>query len=166
MRSKKRRKKSSKKTKIFNILIILFIIFIITGILYFYTITPKEILKKEFIPKDMYLASQTNTVITYDLEKTNPEESKSETNTETPIKVLKEIDQIPRGTKVKTTSKKITFEEKEYQQVLIDNHKYYVEVNNLVSDEEEAILEKTIFVRTPTSILETTTRRRITSFRI
>lgn len=163
MGSKKRRKKDLKKKKIKTskfVYLFIVIAIIIIGICYFYTKSPTEILKID-IPKDMYLASETNTVVIYRLEE---EKSKEETTEKDATKVLIEIDKLPRGEQVKAKTKKVEFEEKEYQLILIEDKEYYVEVENLVSNQEKVVLENNIFVRTPTTILDTIENSKINGF--
>lgn len=161
MRSKKRRKKSLKKKQNKTIVYIcIFTVIIIIGIYLFYTKYPKEIFIED-IPKDMYLASNTTTVKIYKLEETNPQE---ETSQEEPTKTLIEASELPRGNLIKAKSKKVKFEEKEYQLILIENQEYYVEVQNITPTKEEVVLEDNIFVRTSTTILETIESSKINGF--
>lgn len=161
MCSKKRNKKSSKKKNIKKIILIsIFIVIIIIAVYYFYTKLSQKNLKIDKT-ENMYLASETNTVIIYKLEKNKTDEELSEENIK---KVLIEVDEIPRGKEVKVKSEKIEFEEKKYQLILIEDQEYYVEITNLVSNKKEIVLEDNIFVRTPTPILETIESSKINGF--
>lgn len=156
MSGKNRRKKGRIKKKIIMILILL-----LTGlsILFSLNFNNLEVTTKKEKVKDKYLASITNTVPIYQLEKNNknqeennPTNNPSELEEETSLLVEKES--IPRGTKVKTNDKTIEFENKIYQWIQVDGKDYYVAQEQLVSKKENSVLEKKIYIRSTTSILE------------
>lgn len=156
MRSKKRRKKvkkNKKHLKVFTFFIIIVCI-LISGI---YLLFSKSTLlnTKENKMKTMYLASSTNEVNVFTLEKqiTNNEE-------ETP-KVLVENKKIPRGKQVKVKKDSVEYENKTYFLTVIEDSEYYIEDTNLVSSDNEVVLEDNIYVRSATSVLATDGSKKI-----
>lgn len=67
---------------------------------------------------------------------------------------LKEVSSIPRGQEVKT-SKKITHEGETYYKVKLEKTEYYISSSNLEKKKENIVKEKTMYVRTPSTIYET-----------
>ena len=159
-RSKKKKRRRLKKgvKKFFLILIV--IIVIISGIGIYYSMRKDNslipILKiKE---KTMYLASNINEVTLY------IEEVKEENDEDKKSKILKEDKKIGRGVKVTTDEKKLTYEEVVYQKIKLDGKVYYVNEANLTKNKLDVVKEKSIFIRTATSILENMTNRKIVEF--
>lgn len=140
------------KSKLIKIILLSIYLFILSS--YYIVITNKQTsnLKKEKI-ETMYLASINNQVTLYKLKK--------EKTTDKEIIILEEVDKKPRGIKVKTKNKKVTYEDKIYQQVLIDNKEYYVEKTSLEKDKTNIVKEKTLYIRTTTSIIESPTNPKI-----
>jgi len=140
----KRRKKRGLKirkvtmTLVATLIVIFVFFFIIKG------------MKKVVIPsKDMYVASSTNTSLIYVLD-----EKES----------LKEAEPLIRGTKVKDKGKTITKDEKIYSEIEYNKNKYYIEKDSLVSNIKDAVLEKTKYVRTSSTIYENEKDTNIKSF--
>ena len=147
--SRKGRKKRGKKP-----LIIGFILLIIgVGTLFYYSLNVTTGLPNLEKTKTMYLASDTNKVIVYQLE-TQESTTEITNNNQKTTKTLKEIDSFTRGIKVLSKEKKIEWENKIYQNIQINNKDYYVETTNLVVEPKDVVLEQTIYVRSTTSILE------------
>ena len=125
----KKRRRLKKKPIIILVSIILIIIALII-------ILPK-LLKKEKINKvDMLLASSEYTIKTYNLDYTDGIE-------------------IPRGTTVTMYEKEYkdkNDETKVYNKIIYDNNEYYIDLNQTVSLEENPVLEKEIYVRTPVTV--------------
>ena len=102
----------------------------------------------------MYLASYTNEVKLFNLEK-------EEIEGEEPNKVLVEGKTIPRGITAKITEDTIKYEDKIYYLAEIDGSNYYVEAINLVNNANEVVLESKIYVQRATSILSTDGTKKI-----
>ena len=144
-----------KKHKLLKLLTLIFILISIT--ILGYICLGDKIKVSNIIPtreKEVYLASNINTVTIYKKEKFLNEEEKE-------ITILKEKEKLPRGTKVKETGKKVSYEDKEYKEIKINNKKYYIDINATSKDEKKVVLEKEIYTRTPTSILESIETRKI-----
>lgn len=140
----KRRKKRKLKTK--RIIALIIIILVVATI----SVFAIKGLKKVVIPlKDMYIASNANTVLTYVLdEKEN----------------LKESENLVRGTKVKYAKKTITKDEKIYAEVEYNKKKYYILQDSLVENIKDVVLEKIKYVRTSSTIYENEKDAKIESF--
>ena len=150
MTQKKRRKRGKKHSYHKGVFLCLLIIGLIILSCF---ILPKDRDKSLSEPiKDMYLASSNPNVSIFQLveEKTSLET----TQEEKVVRKLIEVDPVVRGTKIKTNRKEIQFENKTYQLIKMDDKEYYVEKNNLVKNLKDAVLEKSIFVRTATGVLE------------
>lgn len=149
-RKKKRRLKKSCKVFLGLLLIVL------VGVGFFFSFfnnkVPTILKKKE---KTMFLASNIESVPIYKKEVTDEEN-------ETVILVEKE--KIARGFEVKAFDDKLSYEDKEYQKIKINNKIYYVLSEQLVVDKKNSVLEQSIFVRTATSLLENMDTRKITGF--
>ena len=98
----------------------------------FKVVSPK-VLTKTF---DKYLASNNKTLDIYTLEET---------------KLVKK-ETLNRGTKIKTSNKIKTIENKEYIEITYNNNNYLVLKENVVEKEESVVLEKEIYIRTATSV--------------
>lgn len=84
---------------------------------------------------NMYISSNTSTVSLYDLE-------------------YKEIDRIPRGTKVVIAGEKITNNEKQYYKVNYNKKEYYILVDDLTKEEKEIVKEKEMYARSSLTFYE------------
>ena len=148
-KGKKRKSYNKNKFKKISILLLLLVLIILIGICFVFPKNDTPILKKETI-KDMYLASNVNTVSIFELQEEVNDENPEESN-----QVLVEIEEdIARGIEVKVKSKKIEYEGEEYQLILIDDNEYYTNTSNLVQEVEDVVLEEVIYVRSTTSVLE------------
>ena len=67
---------------------------------------------------------------------------------------LVEEKEISRGTEVKDTKKQVTHEEQTYNNIIIDDKKYYVAEENLSKTKENIVKEEYIYIRSATTILE------------
>lgn len=156
MSSKKRKKKVKKNRNNLKIFVFLLIIVcLITGGIYLFFNKSKDFSTKNTQLKTMYLANTINEVNTFNLEEQTAED------TEESVKVLIENKAIPRGTQVKVTSKSINYENKTYLLVKLGDTEFYIEDTNLVSNADEVVLEKKIYVRSATSILATDGSKKI-----
>lgn len=141
--NKRRKKRKLKLKRIIAVIAIL----ITVGVIIFFAIKG---LKKVVIPlKDMYVASNTNTVLTYILDENDN---------------LKESETLVRGTKVKYAKKTINKDETIYAEIEYNKKKYYILQDSLVEDINSAILEKTKYVRTSSTIYENEKDAKIESF--
>lgn len=131
---KKKRKQIKRNHKIIKKIFLLLVIVAILCI-------PQTILKKSLDTKAefRYLSSNTNEVTIY---------KKTEDNN------IEETNKIARGTKVKTQNKTETIDENNYIIININNEEYYVKEENITKNKKEVVMEKTIYDRTPTYILE------------
>ena len=69
---------------------------------------------------------------------------------------------VSRGQEVKAfMSEVITKDDNEYVKIKIDDDSYYVDSDNLVDKKEDVVLEKEVYVRTASSILESTEEPKI-----
>lgn len=143
MMNKRRKKKNIKKGKL--LLGVICIPILIIAIFMILKLFSKTLVKA----KDMYIASSTNTVITYVLDdKEN----------------LKESENFVRGTKVKSKDKTITQDEEIYDEFTYQDKKYYIKKGNLVDKKEKVVLEKERYVRTPVTIYENEKDTKIKSY--
>lgn len=121
------------------LLVISLLIIIIIGVLVFIKLNKKGgILEKEEVYVDKYLASDVTTIKVYEIEEN---------------KIVNEKD-IVRGTKVVSNLKKVSVEEKEYQEIKIDDKKYYIEPNYLVDEEKKVVMEDTLYVVAGITVLK------------
>ena len=137
VRSKKKIKKP--KTKIIPTILIILVIFAIICI----PITTKEHtqkLKNNY--QNMYISGDVTSVKLYKLVQ---DENSSK---------LVEEKEISRGTEVKDTKKQVTHEEQTYNNIIIDDEKYYVAEENLSKTKEDIVKEEYIYIRSATTILE------------
>ncbi len=148
MKKRKKRKFKRKFKKIFKLLLVL-ITLIVIGIIAFIIFNKKDVIKTPITYKDVYLASNTNTIEIYTLDE--------EDN-------LKEEDKLLRGTKVTDLKKTITKNEVTYKKIKYNGNKYYINKNNLVNDIKDSVLEKEKYVRTSSTIYENDTDTKIKSF--
>lgn len=133
-------KKYKKKRKIKKKIILLVILLLICSFTYI-MINNNNIFSNTKINKlTMFLASNTNEVVLYTY-------NKEEDNLEGSIKVV-------RGKKIITTDKYLEYNEKKYFPITIENTEYYVNEENLTENIKEIVKEKTMYVRTPTTVLK------------
>ena len=90
----------------------------------------------------MFVANDTPTVKLYKLTK------------EEDITKLVEEKEILRGTEVIDTKKQVTYEEKVYNNIIVDNKKYYINIENLTKTKDLIVKEEYIYTRSTTTILE------------
>lgn len=140
----KRRKK--RKVNIGRLLIVPIGIILLVAIVF---LLVKGIKKIGINSKDMYIASTSNSLITYTLDE--------EDN-------IKEAEFLTRGTKVKSSGKTITKNEIEYDEIKVKEKKYYIVKGSLVSKQKDAVLEKEKYVRTPVTIYENEKDTKIKSY--
>lgn len=140
----KRRKK--RKVNIGRLLIVPIGIILLVAIGF---LLVKGIKKIGINSKDMYIASTSNSLITYTLDE--------EDN-------IKEAEFLTRGTKVKSSGKTITKNEIEYDEIKVKEKKYYIVKGSLVSKQKDAVLEKEKYVRTPVTIYENEKDTKIKSY--
>ena len=137
----KRSKKSSnsKSKKILMNLLLLLIIFIIICIPLNLKEQKKQV-KNNY--QNMFVANHTPTVKLYKLTK------------EEDITKLVEEKEILRGTEVIDTKKQVTYKEKVYNNIIVDNKKYYINIENLTKTKDLIVKEEYIYTRSTTTILE------------
>lgn len=141
---KKRRKK--RRLRLGRILIALIILAILLSIGYFII---KGLNKIVVTSKTMFVSGTTSSVISFKLD--------DEDN-------LKEDEKLIRGIKVKSLNNKLTKDDIEYTEIEYNKEKYYVNSNNLVSNENEVVQEKEKYVRTSSTIYENDKDTKIKSF--
>ena len=127
-----------KKRKINYTKVIVFFVFLsisIFGVSQLFSKVSPKILTKTF---DKYLANNNITLDIYTLEEE---------------KLVKK-ETLNRGTKIKTSNKVKTIENKEYMEITYNNNNYLVLKENVVEKEESVVLEKEIYIRTATSVLD------------
>lgn len=140
----KRRRK--RKIKIGRVLAFVIILILIIGIIIFFTSKGKNI---SIGKSSMYLAGDTNKVVTYVMDEDNN---------------LKESDELVRGKKVIYSGKKTTKDDNEYLLIKFDNKEYYVNAKQLVKNVKDVVLEKERYVRTSVTVYENETDSKIASF--
>lgn len=140
----KRRRK--RKIKIGRVLLFVIILILIIGIIIFFTSKGKHI---SIGKSSMYLAGDTNKVVTYVMDEDNN---------------LKESDELVRGKKVIYSGKKTTKDDNEYLLIKFDNKEYYVNAKQLVKNVKDVVLEKERYVRTSVTVYENETDSKIASF--
>lgn len=141
---KKRRKK--RKLKIGRLVIVILLLFILFAIGFFII---KGLNKIVITSKTMFVSGTTSSVISFKLD--------DEDN-------LKEDEKLIRGIKVKSLNNKLTKDDIEYTEIEYNKEKYYVNSNNLVSNENEVVQEKEKYVRTSSTIYENDKDTKIKSF--
>lgn len=144
LRVKSKRKKPVKKIGIGLILLVaLFLLF-------FPEVSQKSANSLKNESKTMYLASSTNKVELFQLKELEVE------GKETLEKVLVQQEEVSRGKKVQVYEQDTSwkYEDDVYDLVLLDNKKYYVKKDCLVTDVRDIVLENTVFIRSTTSVLE------------
>lgn len=109
-------------------------------------IKPKEVV--------MYVANNINDVVLYKKKKIE-EEGKEERI------VLVEKEKISRGIEVKATKNKMKYEDINYQEIKVNDKKYYIDEKLLVKNKKNVVMEKKIYVRSATSVLEDIETRKI-----
>lgn len=139
-------KKRKRKLKIKNTLIAAFILLLI-GIC-----IPKLMLSVANIMNynEYFIASNINEIplYTYDEEQ----------------HVMNEIDTIYRGTKVKSNKNDITIGDIKYIEIKLENKKYYVKDNSLVSNKKDCVKETIKYVRTDVTVYKNEQDSKIESF--
>ena len=140
----KRRRK--RKIKIGRVLAFVIILILIIGIIIFFTSKGKNI---SIGKSSMYLAGDTNKVITYIMDEDNS---------------LKENSELVRGKKVIYSGKKVNMNDNEYLLIEFDNKEYYVNSKQLVKNVKDVVLEKERYVRTSVTVYENETDSKIASF--
>lgn len=143
MSSKKKKLKSkkqirSKKVPLLILMLIVIIMILITIVLLH--INQKESLFESKYQKK-YLAGTSNKIKICNLV------------TESELEKLVCNKELPRGTSVFSTNKKVTYENLTYNNIIIDNKEYYVNQESLVSKKNEVVQEKEIYTRSATSII-------------
>ena len=145
--SVKRNKKKRKQKRKFKLWVkLLFIVLVVLGILVFgyFGMSDTSIPVLRIKEKTMFLASDTNEVSLYQKVK-DEDEGKI---------VLVFEKKVFRGSKVKVLDDLLTYEDKKYQSIKIDNEEYYVLACDLVEKKKEVVLEKHVYIRSATSMLE------------
>lgn len=140
----KRRRK--RKIKIGRVLAFVIILVLIIGVIIFFVSKEKSI---SIGKSSMYLAGDTNKVVTYVMDEDNN---------------LKESDELVRGKKVIYSGKKTTKDDNEYLLIESDNKEYYVNAKQLVKNIKDVVLEKERYVRTSVTVYENETDSKIASF--
>ena len=130
--------KVKKKNNVFLKLMLIIISFFILGVIGYFLY--KESDKISY--KSMYVSSYDNEVDIYKLV-SDGEVSK-----------LVKDNNVYRGLKVLSSDEVLTFLDKSYVMVVIDDIEYYIEQNNLVSDEDKVVKEEYIYTRSATSVIE------------
>ena len=152
-KKRKKRKKHRRRLKPFAkvLLVILLLVIIIpciwlkTGKKTISIMKPKETV--------MYLASNKSKIQLFK-KKTITEEEKEKV-------ILEKDKEISRGTKVKKTEDQLSYEDTTYQKIKLNNKVYYIENKFLAEKEKQVVQEKTIYVRTATTILKDQTTKEI-----
>ena len=146
MREKRRKRKINIGKVIVAIIIGLVLITgVVVGIIFLIKKGSALVVNK----KDMYLASNGNTVELFTVD----EESN-----------LTLSDELVRGTKVVSYDKSLIKDDKTYTQIAYNNNKYYVLKDNLVNDLRNVVLEDTKYVRTSVTVYENEVDSDIASF--
>lgn len=126
----KQPKKALKTRK--NILFLsIFIILFIISLFSFLDLKDKVVDKN----KQVYIASNSPSVVLYDLE-------------------FNEALTITRGTKVKLYNKEIisNVDQKKYNKIVFENKEYLINVNNINDDYNKVVLEEKMYIRTPVTL--------------
>ncbi len=147
---KKKKRKKKRKLKKFVKIILCFICIGIGMLGYYYFHTKKVEIKFLEKDKNVYLASDNKTVLLYSKKETENEED-----------TLEEAKEIPRGTKVIKKKNEFIYNNITYQRILFENNEYYVNGDNIVKNIKNVVLEKNIYTRSATSILEDLDTRKI-----
>lgn len=143
---KKKRKRTKRKLKLGRIIVaLLFLVLVIVALLFVIKGTKKIIVNN----KNMYVSSDNSEVLLYTLDE--------EDN-------LKEDKNIYRGTKVISTGKNITKEDKEYTSIKYEDKVYYINKDNLSSNIKDVVKEKERYVRTSVTVYENEKDSKIKSF--
>ncbi len=148
--SKKKRKKKKKavKLRVGRIIVLLCVIVAIVALIIILVSGKSNLVKKEVT---RYLASNENkvTIYTYDKEKD----------------IFTENGEEVRGTKIRVNlNDEIEKDNHNYFSVTLDDKTYYIDEDNLVSNKDKVVLEKEVFTRTPTTILEDMETSKIMGF--
>ena len=142
-----KRVRKRKKLKIGRVLVAL----IILAGLGFGGYKALNLAKEKIIIKDYYLGSENNIIPVYTY---NEETKQLEESTEV----------FYRGTKVKSSDLKKTFEEKEYTEIKLGDNVYYIDEAYLTEDKNNVIRETKKYVRTSVTVYKNATDSKIASF--
>lgn len=143
--TKKRKRKLKKGKLIAAILIVLVVIVLIIGIILLFSKRKGLAISKT----DMYLASSDTNVEIFTMSEEGNLVSENE---------------LVRGTKVISLNKEHSVEENKYTKVEYENSIYYVDSDNLASNEKDVVLEDTKYVRTSVTVYENESDSKIESF--
>ena len=142
-RDKRRRKK---RFNIKKLLIVIFLLIIgIFGVTKLFNTATKAI-----ILNDYYISSDNNEVVLYKYDKEN--------------EIMTDIDNIYRGTKIKSNNNTKTIGDINYKEIKIDEEVYYVKEGILVKHKDEIVKETTKYVRTSVTVYQNETESKIESF--
>ena len=144
MSMKRRKKKRKLKKHVKKVLLIL--LFILVLVLCAVFLFSKKVTRIILKSNNVYLASNTTEVMLYK---------------ENEGKKIIEDKKVPRGIIVQTFNKKIEADDITYQIIYIDGEKFLVDKDSITKDEKNTVLEKVIYDRTPTYILESLESRKI-----
>jgi len=134
--------KRSKEIKSRNFIIVSLIIIVLISIsLYLIYLSDTPTIKKKDNYQKNYIASDTNDIDICTLTK------------EEDIDKLVCDTKITRGKEVLNTNKTVIYEDIVYTNIIVDNKKYYVMKDNLTTEKENIITEKTLYTRTTTTII-------------
>ena len=140
-RSKKIKIEKKKKSRKFIIVSLIIITLASVAFSYIYFKDNKHSTKKVPTYQENYIAGATNDIDICTLV------------TEEDIDKLVCDTKITRGTTVLNTKKTYTYEDTIYTNIIVNNKKYYVMNDNLTTNKENIITEKTLYTRTATSII-------------
>ena len=153
-RKVKRKRKLKKGFKKFLIVFFFVVGFCLVWLVFGKGSVPVILEKRE---KTMFLAGNQHQVSLY--VKKDVEEESSDKEEEKVI--LEENEKVSRGVAVKVLNGKLEYEENVYQKIKLNDKEYYVVENNLVLKQGDVVLEKNVYVRSATSILENMDDRKI-----
>lgn len=139
----------SRRNKKINIKRVL-IVFIILTLVAFGIYKTLDFTTKTITFNDYYISSDINQVTLYQYD----EETK----------IMTTIDNIYRGTKVKSNDNIKTIGETNYVEIKYNEDIYYIKENILVNTEEEVVKETTKYVRTSVTVYKNETESKIESF--
>lgn len=147
----KRRSKKKRKARIKKVIFILCLCIILVVVLLFFSINKEDTIINKY--NNMYIASENNSIELYELVVDDDDTKK-----------LVSSKVIPRGTKVRETNLTITYDEIIYSNIIIDGMEYYVIKDSLVKDKEDVVVEKNIYTRSATSIIDNIDTFKINGF--
>lgn len=143
------KRNNSRRKKRINIkkVLIAIIILALVGLGIYKTL---DFTTKTIIFNDYYISSNTNQVTLYQYDEEN--------------KIMTDIDNIYRGTKVKSNDSIKTIDDINYVEIKLEEEIYYVKENILVKQEDEVVKETTKYVRTSVTVYKNETESKIESF--